>query len=55
MLPFAQKEGTLYKQGDLEITIQIQPVKYLVRSLLSFKCDNVLTSVTDITVDIVNK
>lgn len=42
VLPFSQKEGMLYKQGDLEITIQIQEVKYLVRSLLSFKCSNVL-------------
>ena len=54
-LPFATKEGTLYRQGDLEITVQIQTMKYLVRSLLSFKCSNVLASVADIAVDVPNK
>ena len=55
VLPASAKEGTLYQQGDLEITIQIQVMKYLVRSLLSFKCTNVLATVADISVDIANK
>lgn len=55
VLPFSAKEGTLYQQGDLEITIQIQTMKYLVRSLLSFKCTNMLASVADISVDMANK
>ena len=49
------KEGTLYKQGDLEITMQIQAMKYLVRIMLSFKSSNVLSSISDVSVDIVNK
>ena len=49
------KEGTLYKQGDLEITMQIQAMKYLIRIMLSFKSSNVLASISDVSVDIVNK
>ena len=37
MLPFVQKEGVLYKDASFEITAQIQSVKYLVRTLLTFK------------------
>ena len=49
------KEGTLYKQGDLEITMQIQAMKYLIRIMLSFKSSNVLASISDVSVNIVNK
>jgi len=37
MLPCMQKEAVLYKEGSVEITAQIQTVKYLVRTLLTFK------------------
>ena len=49
------KEGTLYKQGDLEITVQAQAMKYLIRMMLSFKSDNVLATISDVSVDIMNK
>jgi hypothetical protein len=37
LLPFVQKEGVLFKDASYEITAQVQSIKYLVRTLLTFK------------------
>jgi hypothetical protein len=37
LLPQSVKDGVLFKDSELEISLQIQTMKYLVRSLITFK------------------
>jgi hypothetical protein len=54
MLPFSQKEGVLLSNGHMDIHIQFQEMKYLVRCLLTFKSKNPLAQISDIDVRILN-
>ena len=48
------REGTLYSDQSLEITLQTQTIRYLIRLMLTFKSKDPLYQVSDVSVKVMN-